>query len=163
MSAWRDASGFVDGSGAASTKVREVRSEGRSGKVVQLAIYARDPRSVAAFYRAVFGWESGSFVVPTEEGVTEVHVIEDLVTNEKNLRARIETPPKTGRVTGCECTIAVESVETVAAAVLANGGTIIDEMPFVPGVGARLRFADPEGNLVTAMQFVEENGSAASE
>jgi predicted enzyme related to lactoylglutathione lyase len=130
---------------------------------VQFAIYARDPRRVAAFYRAVFGWESNSFLVSAEPGGTEVHVIEGLAANDTDLRARIETPPETEpRASGFECTIAVESIEAVTAAVLANGGTIIDGMPFVPGVGARLRVADPEGNVVTAMQFVEERGTTSS-
>jgi predicted enzyme related to lactoylglutathione lyase len=140
-----------------------VKDTGRRGKVVQFVIYARDPKRVAAFYRAVFGWESSFFLSSTEPGSTEVHVIEDLAADGTDLRARIETPPESEpRVSGFECTIAVQSVETVTAAVLANGGTIIGGMPFVSDIGARLRFADPEGNVVTAMQFVEGSGSTPS-
>ena len=60
--------------------------------------------------------------------------------------------PETGpRASGFEVTVAVESVEALAAVVVANGGVIIDRMPFVAGVGGRLRFTDAEGNVVTAM------------
>jgi len=141
-----------------------VKKQGRIGKVVQFAIYARDPERVAAFYRAVFGWEITSLPVSAEPGATEVHIVEGLAADDADLRARIETPPDIQLGTsGFECTIAVESVETVRVAVLANGGSIIDGMPFVPGVGARLRLADPEGNTVTAMQFVERSGGTPSE
>lgn len=140
-----------------------MKIEGRSGKVIQLAIHARDPRSAAAFYREVFGWESTSFVESAEPQSAEVFIVENLAASDTELRARIEMAPETGpRASGFEVTVAVESVEALAAVVVANGGVIIDRMPFVAGVGGRLRFTDAEGNVVTAMQFAQDNGSPPS-
>lgn len=135
----------------------QMKIEGRSGKVVQLAIHAQDPKGAAAFYRAAFGWESASFLGSPESRSTEVFVIENVAARDMDLRARIEPAPATGpRASGFECTVAVESIEALAAVVVENGGMIIDLMPFVSAVGGRLRFADPEGNVVTAMQFAQD-------
>jgi hypothetical protein len=58
------------------------------------------------------------------------------------------------RMTGYECTIAVEEdVEQVAAAVKANGGRIVMEKATIAGVGDLIFFEDPEGNVAGAMRY----------
>jgi len=44
-------------------------------------------------------------------------------------------------------------VDAVAAAVLANGGTIVMPRTLIPTVGHLIFFRDPEGNVAGAMQF----------
>ena len=116
-------------------------------KVVQFEISARDPGRLAAFYDAVLGWEGELF----EAGGSDVFVLEGLA---NDLRARIErSVGERDKLSGFECTVAVSSVQAVATRVVANGGSIIDAQPFIEGVGGLVRFADPEGNVITAMQF----------
>jgi predicted enzyme related to lactoylglutathione lyase len=57
------------------------------------------------------------------------------------------------RVTGFECTIAVEDVGAVADAVVAHGGRLLMGRTTIPGVGALVFFEDPGGNVVGAMQY----------
>ena len=57
------------------------------------------------------------------------------------------------RITGFECTVAVEDVGAVADAVVANGGRLLMERTTIPGVGDLIFFEDPAGNVAGAMQY----------
>jgi predicted enzyme related to lactoylglutathione lyase len=57
------------------------------------------------------------------------------------------------RMTGYECTVGVADVDAVAAAVMANGGSIIIPRTLIPTVGHLIFFRDPEGNVAGAMQY----------
>jgi hypothetical protein len=59
-------------------------------------------------------------------------------------------------MTGFECTVAVEDVDAVAAAVVANGGRIVMERATIPGVGDLIFFEDPSGIVAGAIQFARE-------
>ena len=52
-----------------------------------------------------------------------------------------------------DCTIAVDDLDSVARAVEANGGRITMTRAPIPTVGVLIRFEDPEGNMVAAMQY----------
>ena len=60
------------------------------------------------------------------------------------------------RTTGFECTVAVEDVGAVEAAVLANGGRVLMQRTTIPGVGELIFFEDPGGNVAGAMQYARE-------
>jgi uncharacterized protein len=47
----------------------------------------------------------------------------------------------------------VDDVDAIAAAVVANGGTIIIPRTLIPTVGYLIFFRDTEGNAVGAMQY----------
>ena len=57
------------------------------------------------------------------------------------------------RTTGFECTFAVDSINTTEQAVKAAGGTVVLDRSVIPGVGTRMFFADPDGNVFGAMQY----------
>ena len=57
------------------------------------------------------------------------------------------------RLTGFECTVAVDDVGAVAEAVVANGGRLLMERTTIPGVGELVFFEDPAGNVAGAMQY----------
>jgi predicted enzyme related to lactoylglutathione lyase len=57
------------------------------------------------------------------------------------------------RTVGFECTVAVADVDAAAAAVVANGGTILIPRTLIPSVGHLIFFRDSEGNAVGAMQY----------
>jgi predicted enzyme related to lactoylglutathione lyase len=52
-----------------------------------------------------------------------------------------------------ECTIAVDDLEAVTAAVKAQGGRILMENAPVPTVGVLTKFEDTEGNVLAAMAY----------
>jgi predicted enzyme related to lactoylglutathione lyase len=62
--------------------------------------------------------------------------------------------PRTGTgLNGFEPTFAVEDVDAIAAAAVANGGTLTITRYEIPTVGTLIRFLDTEGNDVGAMQY----------
>jgi len=62
--------------------------------------------------------------------------------------------PRSGREThGWECTIAVQDLAAIAAAIAAHGGKILLEEYEIVGVGRLIQFADPDGNVACAMQY----------
>jgi predicted enzyme related to lactoylglutathione lyase len=52
-----------------------------------------------------------------------------------------------------ECTIAVDDLDAVTAAITANGGRILMEKAPVPTVGVLTKFEDTEGNVLGAMAY----------
>ena len=70
-----------------------------------------------------------------------------------SLQQRRELAPGK-RMTGFECTIAVEQdVAQIASAVTANGGRVLMEKATIPGVGDLIFFEDPDGNIAGAMRY----------
>jgi len=114
--------------------------------VSQFIVYADDPDRAAAFYRAVFGWETSPLGPPP-----------GLVINNPGsrrvLRGHLALRTASESIHGFECVVSVASLTKTAAAVLANGGTVLQHVPFIRSVGGQLRFRDPEGNVVQAFQF----------
>jgi hypothetical protein len=52
-----------------------------------------------------------------------------------------------------ECTISVDDIDAITAAVKRHGGTITMEKMPIPTVGVVIYFDDPEGNRVGAMKY----------
>jgi uncharacterized protein len=103
-----------------------------------------------SFYEKVFGWRfeawgpPGFFQIANATGGTPGPL--------GALQKRRELIPGVPTV-GFECTVAVADVDAVAAAVVANGGTILIPKVLIPTVGHLIFFRDPEGNAVGAMQY----------
>lgn len=119
--------------------------------VAHFAVNADDVERARTFYSAVFGWRfepwgpPGFFLIATgsdaDPGIRG------------SLQQRHEPLTGTG-LRGFECTIACDDVVAVATAVERHGGTILLPPVEIPTVGTMIRFADPEGNVVGAMQYV---------
>lgn len=119
------------------------------GNVRHFAINADDLPRARRFYEQVFAWRfqpwgpPGFFMIATGDGEVPMG----------SLQQRRELEPGK-RLTGFECTIAVEQdVAAVAAAVTANGGRILMEKATIPGVGDLIFFEDPDGNVAGAMRY----------
>jgi predicted enzyme related to lactoylglutathione lyase len=118
--------------------------------VSHFAINADDLDRARRFYERVFGWRfepwgpPGFLLVTT--GTEEQPGIHGA------LQKRRELIPGQ-RTIAYECTIAVADVDAVAAAVEANGGTILIPRTLIPTVGHVIFFRDPEGNVAGAMQY----------
>lgn len=119
------------------------------GNVRHFSINADDVPRARRFYEQVFGWTfqpwgpPGFFMIAT--GESEGRPL-------GSLQGRRELVPGR-RMNGFECTIAVDDVDAVAAAVVAGGGRILMEKATIPGVGDLIFFEDPEGNIAGAMRY----------
>ena len=108
-----------------------------AANVAHFAINADDVGRARRFYERVFGWRFEAWGPPGFRGA---------------LQQRRELVPGQ-RTIGYECSISVKDVDAVAAAVIANGGTIVIPRTLIPTVGHLIFFRDPEGNVAGAMQF----------
>jgi predicted enzyme related to lactoylglutathione lyase len=113
--------------------------------VTHCAINADDVEASLRFYKALFGWDfepygpPGFFRMEREAGpIVALQQRRDL---------------GGVRMTGFECTVAVDDVDAVAAAVVECGGRIVMERATIPGVGDLIFFEDPNGNVVGAIRY----------
>jgi predicted enzyme related to lactoylglutathione lyase len=112
-----------------------------NGKVCYIEIPARDVASSAGFYQQVFGWQTrrrGDGSIAFDDAVGEVSGTWVL-----------GRPPM--REPGLLIYIMVDSVEATLAAVIANGGAIVQPIGGdAPEITAR--FTDPAGNVLGLYQ-----------
>ncbi len=114
--------------------------------IVHFALNADDPARAQRFYGEVFGWTFEPWGPPEF-----FHVGQDNQTVQGALQKRRALGGK--NLNGLECTLAVEDVDAVAAAVVEHGGTIVMDKATIHGVGDLIFFEDPEGNILGAMQY----------
>ena len=117
--------------------------------VVHFAIHADDCQRAKAFYEAVFGWSFEPWGPPN---FWRIHTSPDAAVHGA-LQERHVPVSGTG-MTGYECSISVEDVEAIKAAIEKHGGTITLQPFVIEGVGTLVMFEDTEGNTVGAMQYV---------
>jgi predicted enzyme related to lactoylglutathione lyase len=115
--------------------------------LAHFAINADDVDRARAFYTAVFDWKFHAWGPP---GFFQIEAPGSPVIGALQGRRELASGQ---RMIGFECTFAVESIDTVAAAVAANGGKILLDRSVIPGVGTLMFFADPDGNVFGAMQY----------
>jgi uncharacterized protein len=102
------------------------------------------------FYERVLGWKFQPWGPPDFLQIN---------TGDKNdagvqgaLQKRREIVPG-DRMIGYECSFSVANVDSVAAAVEANGGKVVMSKVTITGVGRLIFFKDTEGNIVGAMEY----------
>jgi predicted enzyme related to lactoylglutathione lyase len=114
------------------------------------AINADDLARARRFYERVFGWKFEPWGPPNflliKTGTEKEPGIQGALQGRREL-----VPGK--RMIGYECSIAVDDVDQVAAAVRASGGRVLMERVTIVGVGHLIFFEDPEGNVAGAMQY----------
>jgi predicted enzyme related to lactoylglutathione lyase len=121
-------------------------------KLSHIAINADDLPATRAFYAATFNWRFSAWGPPGFYRVEADDPRGPGVT--AALQHRRELDP--GRPTvGFECTIAVDSLDTVTRAALAAGGRLLMPRTTITGVGHLVWLADPSGNVVGAMEYDE--------
>jgi predicted enzyme related to lactoylglutathione lyase len=126
--------------------------------VAHFDVPADDVERARRFYERVFGWRFEPF------GPPDFYLIQTGSPQDPGIHGsvsqRAQAPPKGARV-GFECTISVDDLAAVRAAILANGGRIVQEEYEIDGVGRLIRFEDTEGNPVCAMRYFqnEKEGS----
>ena len=123
--------------------------------VAHFAIHADDLPRARAFYEEVFGWTFEAwgppdfFLIATGDGTSPgIHGA---------LQKRREPVQGKGMI-GYECTISVEDVDAIAAAVEEHGGKVTFPKTEIPTVGHLIQFEDTEGNVVGAMRYFDPGG-----
>jgi uncharacterized protein len=118
--------------------------------VVHFAVHADDLDRARRFYTAVFGWRFEAWGPP---GFFRIFTGTDAAPGiEGALHERHEPLSGTG-MRGYECTVAIDDLPAIKAAVVSNGGTIIYDEVEIPTVGTLIQFLDTEGNVVSAMHY----------
>lgn len=123
-------------------------------QVAHFAINAEDLPRTRRFYEKVFGWKFQAYgppgfymIDPKSAPVT--------VALRGSLQQRREIVAGV-RMTGFECTIAVQDIRAAEGAIKSNGGSIVMPVCTLAGVGQLLFFQDPDGNIAGAMQYDEK-------
>jgi uncharacterized protein len=118
--------------------------------LAHFSINADDTARAIGFYQNVFGWQFQAWGPP---GFFQINTrVETSPPVQGALQQRREIVPG-ARMIGYECSFSVADVDAVAAAVEANGGTIVMPKVAIPGVGKLIFFKDTEGNIAGAIQF----------
>jgi len=112
------------------------------------AINADDFARARGFYETVFGWTfkpwgPPDFLQTWDAGETLVAALQ----GRRDISGR--------RMPDFELSFAVDDIEKTAAAVRAAGGEIVMAPYEIEGVGKLIFFADTEGNIAGAMEYVE--------
>lgn len=119
-------------------------------QIKHFAINADDVPRARRFYERVFGWRFEAW------GPPNFLQIFPGATNDPEVRGALQGRRELiegQRTVGFECSFGVDDVDTIAAAVVANGGSIIIPRTLIPTVGYLIFFRDTEGNAVGAMQY----------
>ena len=115
--------------------------------LAHFAIHANDCERAKRFYETVFGWQFNAWGPP---GFWLIQTSKGAVGGSLQQRQHAVT----GRgMTGFECTIGVEDVREIAAAVEKAGGKVVMKPFVIERVGTLIQFEDTEGNSVSAMQY----------
>jgi predicted enzyme related to lactoylglutathione lyase len=121
-----------------------------SSDLAHFAINADDVDGARRFYEAVLGWRfqpwgpPGFFKIDT--GGPDGPGVQGALQQRRELAPGV-------RITGFECTFAVDDVDAVAQAVVENGGRVLMAKTTIAGVGHLVWFADPDGNPAGAMHY----------
>lgn len=123
--------------------------------IEHFAIQADDVERARAFYEACFGWGFEAWGPP---GFYRIHTGDAANPGiEGALYERHQPNPGTG-MRGFRCTIGVQDIDAIRAAVLAHGASLTSDKSTIPGVGTLIEFLDTEGNVVCAMMYEAGRG-----
>jgi uncharacterized protein len=114
------------------------------------AIHADDVPRARRFYEKVFGWKFEAW------GPPDFYLITTGSDQHPGIGGLLQKrhEPLTGQgLRAFECTVQVDDVDAIAAAVESNGGQVTMPKAVIPTVGWIIRFFDTEGNVVCAGQF----------
>ncbi len=115
------------------------------------AIHVDDVQRARRFYEAIFGWTFEPWGPPD---FYLIHTGDERSPGVQGLMHKRMTPRAQGDGPNCfECTISVDDVDAIAAAVKKHGGKVTMEKSKIPTVGEVIYFDDPDGNRVGAMKY----------
>jgi predicted enzyme related to lactoylglutathione lyase len=123
-----------------------------TNNIAHFDIPADDVERARRFYERVFGWRFEAW------GPPDFYLVHTGPASAPGIHGSVSkrnAPLKGGSGrSGYECTVSVADLTAIKAAIVANGGTIVDDVYEIVGVGRMIRFADSEGNVACAMHYV---------
>jgi predicted enzyme related to lactoylglutathione lyase len=114
------------------------------------SIHVDDIDRARVFYEAVFEWTFEPWGPP---GFYLIHTGNEQSPGIRGLMHKRLVPRSGSGLNGIEPTFSVDDVDTIAARVIAHGGTVSMPKSRIPTVGELLRFLDTEGNDIGAMRY----------
>ena len=127
------------------------------GRVVHFEIHAGDPARAERFYKRVFGWEINRWEgLPVDYRLITTGGDDSPGINGAIVQRRGSIDGKA--VTAFVCTVDVDDLDAIEAAVAEAGGEQVVDRQQVEGVGSYAYFKDTEGNIFGAMQSVQRAG-----
>jgi len=122
-----------------------------NNNIAHFDIPSDDVERARGFYERVFGWRFEAW------GPPDFYLIHTGPPGDPGIHGSVSKRNQplagSGR-SGYECTISVADLNAIKAAIVTNGGTIVDDVYEIVGVGRMIRFADSEGNVACAMHYV---------
>lgn len=115
--------------------------------IAHFAIRADNCQRAKVFYETVFGWRFEPWGPPE---FWRIQTSPGAVHGALQKRQHPEVGTGGG---GYECTIAVENIGTITAAIEQAGGKILVKPVVIEGVGVLIQFEDTESNIACAMQY----------
>ena len=119
--------------------------------IAHFDIAANDVERARRFYERVFGWRFEAW------GPPDFYLIHTGPASDPGIHGSIskrEEPVAGHGRTAFECTVSVDDLAAIKAAVVHNGGKIVLDEYEIVGVGRMIRFEDSEGNVACAMHYV---------
>jgi predicted enzyme related to lactoylglutathione lyase len=121
------------------------------GRVVHFEIHAADPDRAERFYKRVFAWEiKRSRGLPVDYRLITTGPPDEPGINGAIVERRGAIDSKA--VTAFVCTVSVDDLAAVEAAVPEAGGEQVVDRQELENVGSVAYFKDTEGNIFGAMQ-----------
>ena len=121
-----------------------------ANNIAHFDLQADDVERARRFYEGVFGWQFEAW------GPPDFYLIHTGTPADPGIHGsvskRTERIVGKGRI-GFECTVGVDDLAAIKAAILANGGKIVLDEYEIVGVGRMIRFEDCEGNVACAMRY----------
>jgi predicted enzyme related to lactoylglutathione lyase len=114
-------------------------------RVVHFELHAEDPNRAIRFYKTLFDWDFTRWSGPQEYWLIKTGPDSQPGINGGLIRRRGVIDGTA--VIGYVCTINVESVDALAAAIPKEGGTIVVPKMAIPGIGWLAYAKDTEGNI----------------
>jgi uncharacterized protein len=120
--------------------------------IAHFEIFADDVERARRFYEQAFGWRFEVGGPPDFYHIITGAPVEHGIS--RGLIAKRRGSAAQGPINSFRCTISVTSIRDSVAAIEAAGGKLRSAVIDIPEVGKVVEFADTEGNIVCAMQYV---------
>ncbi len=120
--------------------------------IAHFEIFADDVERARRFYEQAFGWRFEVGGPPDFYHIITGPPVEHGIS--RGLIAKRRGSAAQGPINSFRCTISVTSIRDSVAAIEGAGGTLRSAVIDIPEVGKVVEFADTEGNIVCAMQYV---------
>jgi predicted enzyme related to lactoylglutathione lyase len=120
--------------------------------IAHFEIFADDVERARRFYEQAFAWRFEVGGPPDFYQIITGPKAEHGIS--RGLIAKRRGSTAQGAINSFRCTISVSSIRDSVAAIEAAGGKLRSAVIDIPEVGKVVEFADTEGNIVCAMQYV---------